>query len=151
MITLTDAHYPFVRHGPYRYKVQFFCQIDIACSYEFISFRKLCHGKFCYRKFLCLTGQSPSCPKLRKCPQLIFSVNNPLYLGLKSLFEAFEKFIVIVCHSEVHFIYNGKCRDLIHRSVEPCSLSFDCKAAFRIRSEFKIFKSRLPEPQKINV
>ena len=151
VITLTDTHYPFMRHSPYRHKIQFLGQVDIACSYKFVSFRKICFGKLGYGKFLRLTGQSPSCPKFGKRPQLIFSVKDSLYFVIKTLFEAFEQFLVIVCHSEIHFIYNGKGRDLVHRGIKPRSLCFDGKTALRIRSEFKIFKSRLPEPEKINI
>ena len=63
----------------------------------------------------------------------------------------FKKFIIIICHPEINFINNCENRNFIHRSVKPCSFCLNRKTARRIRINFKIFKTRLPYLEMINI
>ena len=154
-ISLADALNIFVSHRADWFYAELFRKKNIARSNEigileaefFLRINKLAN-----HEFLRLRAQPSSHSEFGKLSNRKNSIDKIFRLGFRTLNKIRKKRIVILRHSKINFVHNRERGNFVERSVEPSARSFDEKSALIFaRLDFKIFKTRMPKPQKIDV
>ena len=148
-VTLTGTHNPLMSHGTNRSQTILLCKVYVRRTDEPRSFRRsLC--KSLHSKFLGFSRKTTSQTKLTISSKEILFINL-INLIIELFLKAIKSFVIVIIHSKINFINNSESRNLIHRSIQPRTVRFDRKSASCICNNSKIFKTRLPESQKVNI
>ena len=111
---------------------------------------KFCFFQLADSKLLCLCGKTAAQSEFTERTDLV-SAAGIFDLPFQTFPETGIKPIIIVRHTEIHFVNNRQCRDLIQGRIQPGTECLDGKSAFRLIRNLKILIARLPQAQEINI
>lgn len=152
MVSLANAHNPFMSHRTHGSHTVLLGEVHIGCADTHgIVVQGIVLTENLDRQVLCLSRKTATKAKFAEHTDVVSAVNESCYLSDQLFREGSEQLVIVVVHAEVDLVYNTKHRNFVHRSVQPSSLGFDSESALCILGDFEVLITRLPKAKEIHI